>query len=43
VGYGALLQAVLARLGGAPPPRRLLLCVLGLLLEVGQRAALSRT
>lgn len=30
-----LLEAVTKRLGASPPPRRLLLCALGLLLEVG--------
>lgn len=34
VGYSTLLEAVVARLGGAPPPRALLLSSLGLLLEV---------
>lgn len=40
VGYGVLLQAIVSRLGGAPPPRRLLLCALGLLLEVRWRGGL---
>lgn len=33
VGYSLLLEAVIKRLGRAPPPRRLLLSSLGLLLE----------
>lgn len=33
VGYSMLLEAVTKRLGRAPPPRRLLLSALGLLLE----------
>lgn len=38
VGYPMLLEAVTKRLGQAPPPRRMLLSALGLLLEVSRAA-----
>jgi hypothetical protein len=38
VGYGLLLEAIVKRLEGKPPPRRLLLCATGLLLEVSDAA-----
>ena len=40
VGYSMLLDVIVRRLAGAPPPHRLLLCVLGLMLEVRCRPPL---